>query len=138
MEAVRERVRGIYNELEKQGGLYAIAADSAYDARVQDEYAFQTRTLPALERRVSEIHDAMSFEVKAASHRTVEATIAGENPVVKQGKENFGGELAKYLATRYATYKLAAVCAMQELNKDIDECTVALVAAQNLTRNQGD
>lgn len=138
MEAVRERVQGIYNELEKQGGLYAVAADSAYDAGMPDAYALAPRTLSRLERQVACIHDAMSFEVKAASHRTVEATIAGENPAVKQGKENFGGELAKYLATRYATYKLAAVCAMQELNKDIDECTVALVAAQNLTRNQGD
>lgn len=138
VDDVRDRVRGIFSELEKRGELCAIAADSAYDARMPEAYSPSPRSLAALERLVEGVAPLASFEIKAANHRTVESTIAGENPSVRGGKENSGGELAKYLASRYATYKLAAVCAMQALHKDMDECTVALVAAQNLTSKQGE
>jgi len=136
--AVRDRVRGIFDELEKKGELCSIAADSAYDARIPEAYSAVPRTFPELERLVTGVAPLASFAVKMANHRTVEATIAGDSPSVRRGEENSGGELAKYLATRYATYKLAAVCAMQALHKDMDECTVALAAAQNLTSKQGE
>ena len=126
LDGVCAAVAGIFDELEKQGQLTDLAADGSYDAGIVDPYADNSRRLQPLEKLAADVQSIASFDPAIAGHRAIEATVDGFNPTISPTDKNFGGELEKYLATRYAMYKLAAVCAMKEHNRNLDECTVAL------------
>ena len=139
MDAVCAAVAGIFDRLEKSGGLVGIAADSSYDARaIGADDAWSGRLRP-LEKLANDMRPSASFDPAVAGHRAIEATVDGRTPSISVPDKIVDGELEKYLAARYATYKLAAVCAMKEHSNNLDECTVALVAAQNLiSKKQGE
>jgi len=130
---------GLFSRLEKGGAVVELCNDSFFDVGLDPLRAESIGKSPRA--AILRERGRASFADKYASHRAVEATIEGnpakigKNPEFSLEKRAEG--VVNALATRYASYKLAAVTAVQALNSEQDaERHLGSLTAQHLLTKQ--
>jgi hypothetical protein len=128
---------GLFTKLAANDSV-GICNDSFFDVDTSGYYDLADNS--ALNKLIVSTLDRSSFEDKRASHRAVSATIDGKSAALSSSVD-FSGEnsvspVAKGVAERYASYKVAAIVAAQNYNTatDVDR-QMALLAAQHLIKN---
>jgi len=126
---------GVFTRLEKSGTAVSACNDDFFDVDLDPARSepFGKSPLAVIVRERGQA----SFADKHASRRAVEATIEGKTAEIggnsKFSLEKQAEAVANALAERYASYKLAAVTAMQALHPEQDtERQLASMMAQHL------
>jgi hypothetical protein len=133
MDQIPEACNGVFGKLVKNGKISEICNDGSFDIDTNTVYSIGHST--ELQKLAYEARKTGSFFEKEASHRAVMATIDGITADVEQpakGSKKLKTKVANRVAEKYASYKLAAVYAIQSMHPKTDmDRQVALLAVQN-------
>ena len=122
MPQIKEACSNIYTNLDKEGSLLDICKESVYNIDTKDPLRLRSVHL-------DEVIKSASFDTNAIAHRAVSALADVtdiSNVVTKQADAT-----VKQVAKKYAAYKVAAITAMHELGKSVEDQQYALAIAQN-------